>query len=446
MLPFLVRQAVHPVLQLKSGGRVRPLLAELERSQTLPPERLRELQWGKLRRLLDHVYSRVPYYRALFDSRGLHPRDFTGVDDLTWLPALSKEVVRDRGPELMADNVRGPLVERRTSGSTGIPLTVYVYPQTRDAWVAAGLRTHRWWGLDVGMRQIKLINPRAKSRWTLLKQALLMNHWEYSVFQLDEATLERLYRQALTFRCEVLAGYPSALTYFAQHVAARPSGSALGLRAVVTTAEVLYPDQRALLERVFACPVINEYGSSECGYLAGECPEGSLHIAAENALIEFDPGTAADGDGTGREVIVTDLNNLAMPLLRYRIGDVGVPGAVCQCGRTLPVLELRVGRTEDLVTLPDGRKVDGSVFGAVVEELTLRGVAVKQFRAIQHRPDYIEVLISGVDPGDRSVQDLADRLQAMLGTRLTVVVRPVDRIPVEPTGKLRRFVSLIGAP
>lgn len=447
MHPRLARQVVFPLLQRKEGGRVLQLLEDLEKSQWHRPEQLQKTRWSRLNALLDHAYRTVPYYRTLFDTYGLHPREFTGLEDLGKLPTLTKEVVRDRGRELMSTRTEGPLVERRTSGSTGIPLAVHASPVACDAWVAASLRTFRWWGLDVGLRQLKLVNPHGKSRATLLKQHWLMNTDEYSVFELDAAALEKVYQRAVRFRCEVLFGYPSALTLFAQHVAGRGRRSELRLRAILTTAEVLYPDHRELLQRVFACPVINEYGSSECGYLAGECRWGHLHIAAENVLIEFERGATADGDDddTASEMVVTDLTNFAMPLIRYRIGDLGAPGQECPCGRGLPALRLSVGRTEDVVTLPDGRKVDGSVFGTVIEELTRQGVAVKQFRAIQHRLDHIEVLVATDHTEHQALRQLSSRLQSALGARLTVVVRAVDHIPVEPSGKLRRFVSLLDA-
>ncbi|MGH2453010.1 MAG: phenylacetate--CoA ligase family protein [bacterium] len=417
---------------------MRPLLAELERSQYFPPERLRAEQWTRLARLLEHAYTHAPYYREQFKRQGLHPRDLRALDDLSALPPLTKETVRDCPGDLLADDVTGPLVERRTSGSTGIPLVVSVYPHTRNAWSAAARRGHRWWGVDLGSRQIKLINPRGKSRRTKLKQQWLMNRAEYSVFELDEPTLERLYREAVRFRCEVLAGYPSALTHFA-HYAAERGLRQLRLRAIFSTAEVLYPDQRALLEQTFGCPVINEYGASECGFLAGECREGRLHITAENAVIEFEP--LDGGDGEARGLLITDLTNTAMPLIRYRVGDLGAPGEPCPCGRGLPVLDLRVGRTEDLVTLPDGRKVDGAIFGETVEALITRGAAIKQFRAIQHDRGHIEVLVATGDSDGRVAEDLTERLQAVLGRGMTITVRAVERIPVEPTGKLRRFVS-----
>jgi phenylacetate-CoA ligase len=227
----------------------------------------------------------------------------------------------------------------------------------------------------------------------------------------------------------------------AHYLAARGGLSTSSLKAVVTTAEMLYPDQRALLERTFVCPVINEYGSSECGHMAGECPAGSLHVAAENLLIEFASGS---GPGSDSELIVTDLNNMAMPLLRYQIGDVGAPGGTCPCGRTLPVLHLAVGRTEDLVMLPDGRRVDGAVFSAAVDALMEQGVTVRQFRAIQHAPEVLEVLIA-TDALPETVSSLSEMLQMLLGARLTVMIRIVDRIPLEGTGKLRRFVSRLPA-
>lgn len=446
MHPSLSKHIVYPLLQWKSGSRVQSLLAELERSQRYHPEHLRDLQWVKVRALLHHAYRHVPYYRQVFDSAGLHPRALRGPDDLAWLPILTKEIIRDRQADLMAANVKGPLIVRRTSGSTGIPLIVQVPPFTRDAWLAAHRRTLRWWGLDVGMRQIRLVNPHGKSRATLWKQSLFMNTREFSVFGLDPNTLDRLVRQLIRSRCEVLSGYPSALTHVAQYVAAHPRTGTVRLRAVLTTGELLYPDQRNLLRTAFGCPVINSYGASECDHLAAECPSGSLHLSAENVLIEFNRRTSTNGQAPAWELLITDLTNVAMPLVRYQIGDLGAPGTACACGRTLPVLRLLAGRTEDLVTLPDGRKVDGAVFGVAVERLMGQGLAVKQFRAIQHSPELIEFQLVTSDPSHEAIGRIGETLQEMLGARLTILVQTVDQIPREPTGKLRRFVSRMGVP
>lgn len=443
MYPPLVRHIVYPLLQWKAGGRVRPYLRELEQTQWLSVERLRELQWQHLRRLLAHAAAHVPYYRDVFRDRRLRPEDIARLEDLSLLPVLSKETLRDRPQAFRAETVGGRLIERRTSGSTGIPLAVHVTPHTRDRWEAAYYRARRWWGLDVGTRQAKLVNPHGKRRLTMWKQAVLANHVEFSVYELDDAALEVLYRRLLRARCELLAGYPSALTYFAHYLASRGLGRELRLRAVLTTAEVLYPDMRRLLQETFGCPVIDEYGSSECGFVAGECPMGSMHVAVENILLEYAPLPAGDGETPRCELLVTDLHNVAMPLIRYRIGDLGLPGAPCACGRGLPTLRLVAGRIEDLVVLPGGRKVDGSVFEHAVEALIRAGASVKQFRAIQHAADHIEVLVATDAPHHPALARLPELLQSLLGARVAVTVTPVARIPVEPGGKLRRFVSRV---
>jgi hypothetical protein len=103
------------------------------------------------------------------------------------------------------------------------------------------------------------------------------------------------------------------------------------------------------------------------------------------------------------------------------------------------------GRTEDLVTLPDGRKIDGAIFDSAVEAMVGRGVPVRQFRAIQHGPDNIEVLVATDARGHQALHELGLDIQRALGARVHVAVTPVDHIPVEPTGKLRRFVSRVMA-
>src|SRR3972149_916332 len=121
MHPGLVRYAIYPLLEWRTGSRVGEILPELERSQWFPPERLREIEGTKIRAPLAHAVATVPYYRRLFRELGARPEDFRGLDDLRRLPVLTKQGVRDCGRELIAEGA-GKLYRRVTSGSTGIPL------------------------------------------------------------------------------------------------------------------------------------------------------------------------------------------------------------------------------------------------------------------------------------------------------------------------------------
>jgi len=438
--PAVVRYAIYPLLQAREGSHVGEVLRELERSQWYAPEQLREMQWTKLRGLLAHAAVRVPYYRALFRDLGVRPEDFRRLEDLSGLPVLPKEVVRDRSREFIAEGA-GPLIPRVTSGATGIPLRVYIDRGSRDWLLAAVRRGRSWWGLDVGDRYARLTTSSPPRRERLRKA--LLNERSLSGVELSDAAMERLYRRLARFHPACLRGNPHMLARFAQFVATRPPQERrLRPRVVFCSAETLYPHQRALLQQTFHCPVVNQYGSNENGLLAVECPAGRMHIVAENVLLEFRP---LNGGAVGMsELIVTDLNNRAMPLLRYALGDLGAPTAErCPCGRGLPLLDLKAGRTGDFVVLPGGRYLDHAVLCAIFEEPSAG--RVRQYRIIQETVDRFTVQLEA-EPGEKVAGAIQRGFRRVLSSRAHVDVQFVAALPRDRSGKLRLFVSRVEQP
>jgi len=438
MHPLLVRRIVHPYLQARTASRAAGVLATLERSQWWEPERIAELQRTFLRDLLRHAAARVPYYRDVFRRLGAQPDDFGTFADLRGFPVLTKEVVRDRGRDLIAEGHEG-LRAWATSGSTGVPLRGY-FDRHEDDWrQAAERRRMRWWGEDIGSRVAHLSTDHY-SRSYVWKRRVLLNAGHFDCTDLSTPALSRLYRDLVRFRPEALRGRPGTLAHVARFVLDRDAGRALGLRAVWSLAEVLYPDQRALIARAFGCPVVDAYGSSENGLIAVECPEGRMHILAENLYLES--RAVADGEEIP-EILVTNLHNQGMPLIRYAIGDLGAPIAErCPCGRGLPLLALAGGRTADVVVLPGGRVLDSTALVGVMEHLPR---PARQFRIVQEDLDRFTILLA-MDPTEEIAMVVARLFSQVLGFRPRIDVRIVDSIPAEPTRKLRRFVSRVSHP
>jgi phenylacetate-CoA ligase len=412
----------------------------LEQTQWLSQAALEDMQRTRLRALVAHAYDHSAFYRAAFVKAGIVPGAIQTLDDLRRLPVLEKADLRDRVADIMTGPRVPGLVRRKTSGSTGVPIELWASAQARDLWVATSARFMRWWQVGIGDRRLTLISRHGIDRLGWLKQFLFANVLEYSAMDLSDAALARVCARLTGGGVRLVLGYPSSLVYLAGRIL--DSGRLpTGLRAVVTTGEMLHPDQRALLDRVFQCPVANEYGTSEVGHIAGECPHGRMHVAAESVLVECPPDGEAAAPG-GRDLLITDLTNLTTPLIRYRIGDLGWPGDACPCGRGLPVLRLGAGRPSELVLLSGGRRVDFSIFDVIPDELAQRGVRVEQWRVLQHAVDHFEVLLASRDPmGDDTAERVTERIVAALRSRVRVDVRHVAQIPPDATGKRRRFIS-----
>jgi phenylacetate-CoA ligase len=294
--------------------------------------------------------------------------------------------------------------------------------------VAIGDRAARFWGAPFATRR----------RWLTRASDLAMHRIRFSAFAFEDRDLEHYWRQCLRFRPDYFHGYVSMLDAFARYVESRGyDGRLLRLKAVIATSEVLTSPQRALIERVFGTNVLIEYGCGELGPIAYDCEVGTLHLMSPDVVVEIlrQDGSAA-APGEAGEVVVTDLNNRAMPLIRYRLADFGVPGTRCVCGRGLPTLERIWGRAYDFVGTPDGKRYHGEFFMYLFEDLRRAGAAVQGFQVTQVGPAQLHVAIVS---SDRFGKDPSDIVRALLRERLPemqVEIVSVPAIQRAPSGKM----------
>ena len=433
-----VEHVVYPLMERFTHNRVRACTAAL-----LATERTGAAQ-VQLRRLAEHLNlcaRHVPAFRALRDV----PVDADPFGALRTLAPLAKAAIR-RAPEQFRNEEipAHALIENRSGGSTGEPLRFFMTRQNVEWYEAARWRGLSWWNITFGSRCLMVWGaPVELGRMQLarfrLRERFLKNRVILSAYGLDVRKADAYARLLRRFRPEYLYGYASALCALAQILPA-PMPE-LRLKAVVSTAETLAPEQRALLARTFACPVVNEYGARDAGILAFECPCGRMHLTQENAVLEIlDPVTHAPvPPGTAGTVAVTDLTNDAMPRPRYLLGDIAaLDPAPCPCGRRLPVLCPPEGREDALLQLPDGTLVHGSL----VDKLSRRYGSVRQVRLEQNDPGHAELLLVQTMRDAEQAQALLREVQARL-PGVQVTLRTVSSIAPEPSGKrlcaARRF-------
>lgn len=415
----------------------------LEQSQWLAPRQIADEQLRSLRRFLVEVGHRVPYYRALFRQAGFDPSALHSIADLQRLPLLGKPEVRANLDALKADG-HGPLSRYNTGGSSGEPLIFYIGKGRKSHDVAAKWRATRWWGVDIGDRELVVwgspIELGAQDRLRRLRDGLMRSHL-LPAFEMSEANLDRFVASIQAARPTMLFGYPSSLHLIAQHAARRGVPlDQLGIKVAFVTSERLYAEQRDGIAKVFGCPVANGYGARDAGFIAHECPHGHLHISAEDIVVETvhaDGTWAAPGDPG--EIVVTHLATGDFPLVRYRTGDVGVLGQVtCPCGRGLPVLQEVQGRSTDFVVAADGTVMHGLALIYALRDLP----EVERFRIEQlSLQETVVTLVPGhgfdATTREQIVRDVKARLGASVGVRLD----EVQAIAPEPSGKFRYVVS-----
>lgn len=444
----LISGVLFPVHERLKGHDTVRRLRELERSQWLSASEIEALRIERLRAFLTAIGRDVPFYRDLFHKRAFEPSRADSLASLASLPLLTKASIRAHAAAMTASGA-GPLKRYNTGGSSGEPLIFFMGRDRISHDVAAKWRATRWWNVDIGDPEVVIwgspIELGSQDRARVLRDRLFRSHL-LPAFEMSAGNLDRFVASIRRIRPRMLFGYPSALAHIARH--AKRHGQRmddLGIRVAFVTSERLYDDQRSSIAEAFGCAVANGYGGRDAGFIAHECPQGGMHVSAEDIVVEI-----LDGDGrpvpagAAGEVVVTHLATHEFPFVRYRTGDVAaLDDSGCACGRGLPRLARIEGRTTDFVTAVDGTLMHGLALIYTVRDLP----GVEQFRIIQHSLTLTEVeIVATQEFQGASERRIVDDFRARLGAGVHVKVTPVGQIPAEASGKHRYVISHVGVP
>jgi len=432
----------------RRGASYRAAVETLLESQFWPVAQLRAYQDERIRTLIRVAYEKSSFYRSVMDGRGLKPRDIQSGRDLAKLPVIAKETVRLHGEDFLTARPSRHWRHGHTSGTTGSPLSLWYDQRTctiNDAVdmrqkVWAGMREGDWIGVLLG-RVIVPPNERKPPFWRV--NYAQRQVW-FSSFHLSEGNLPHYVREIRRRRLRFLEGYPSTLFILAQHVL--KTGEKLPLRAALSSSETLHELQRETIEKAFGSAPFDFYGHAERAIFASECEshEGK-HLAEEYGYTEVvDEDGNAVSDGTPGYLTGTSLHNLAMPMIRYRTGDIStIRREPCVCGRTLARIDSVATKAEDIVITADGRMVSPSILTHPFKPFT----QIVESQIIQDRRDHLIVKIlptSAFSSDDQ--RNLIEQLQLRLGAAMDIEVKLVDAIPREPSGKFRWVISVVDHP
>lgn len=443
MIPAISRRLVWPLHERIVGRATLRYVAELEWSQYAAPDELRVLQGRKLRELLIHAHAKTAFHRQRFREAQVDPERDEPFDALRRLPSLTKHDIRTRCDDMTWREAPGGVFRHNTGGSTGEPLTFYFDRRRQGYDQAARIRTHRWFGVDHGDRELFLWgSPIEWSRTDSVKRVrdALFNHRLLSAFDMSPERMDDYLDQIECFRPACLFGYPSSIALLVRHAVSR--GRTLNvpaLRAVFVTGEVCHPPDRQAIESYFGVPVADGYGSREAGFIGHECPQGGMHVTAENVIVEVLRDGAPVSAGEVGELVITHLDAYAMPMIRYRSGDVGrLLTGRCPCGRGLPRMEVVGGRATDFLHLPDG-----TVKHALSAIYAMRSLPdVRRFRIHQSKDYAIHVsVVASDEPTTTLCENAIEGLRRAIGGGVPIDVAFVDDIPAVGSGKFRYVTS-----
>ncbi len=449
---YLLRTAILPWL-LKREGRHSALAHwhDLEASQYWSPQQLLDHQWQRLTALLTHAYETVPYYRRLFDERGLTPASFKSFDDLRLIPVLTRDMIRAHTDELFSNRYRkSELQEFGTGGTTRRRMFFYRDQESYNIKLAAAWRFEGFMGRKPGDKICFVwpahidIGPKERLR-ARLKNRFLLRELMFFAGAPSEELLHLYYRQLSSFRPRYLKVFPNALFRFAEFLQANRLQPP-PISAIMATGEILQSYHREKFLEVFGAPTFNMYGSREVGNTASECPHRTgLHIAQETSYVEFIADGKPAPDGAEGELFVTDLTNYGSPMIRYAIEDFGcrLPSA-CACGRTLSLMSPGVGRMLDRYVAPDGTRHSALALSATIAEY---GPPLGQIQYTQKSLSHFHLKVTNDPPVTPEIEaHIRSVIHQLVSPGLEITIEAVDRLPREPSGKIRYFICEVDQP
>jgi phenylacetate-CoA ligase len=407
----------------------------LRQAQWWKPERLEAERACRLGHLLAVAYREVPFYRSLFG-------DMPAPADLACLPVATKAALRAGYPHSTTRNTGQRFHESCSSGSTGANFCVREDAETAGWHRASFLLAMEWsgWRLGEPHLQTGMTSQRGLVKWV---KDRLMRCAYVSAFDLSDAALDRvlqlLDRRGITH----VWGYPGSLYYFARR--AIETGWNLPLCGIVTWGDTLYTHYRQTIERAFGAHVLDTYGIGEGMQVSAQCEERNLyHIHALDVIVEcVDDAGLPVPPGQPGHLLLTRLHPGPMPLIRYRVGDLGVMSdRSCPCGRGFFVMESIQGRDTDVVVTPSGNRLIVHFFTGIL----IHFPEIESFQVVQESTNAILVRVV---PSNGFCKDTANRIVSTLrdkGADLEIEVEAAKTIPIGASGKRRFVINRMVAP
>ncbi len=448
MRKFIARHIAYPLQDRFNNTSILQTHLWLKESQFWPESQMIEYQFTKFKKLFEYARRNVPYYEDLFSSIKLKPADIKSFDDLYKIPVLTKEIARKESHNLIARNLPKKHIQQGiTGGTTGPPLRLLRDSGDLTYTWAAFFRWYNWMGIDIGDRVSKIWGTRTVLSLPL-KQRLIneIKNWYYNrsvinSFGLREETIPFAIQKLNNFEPKLIRGYLSAFIQIAEYL--RDNNLKLAFRplAVSSTTETLLDPYRQLIEEQFGAKIYDQYGCGECNSIAFEAGDGlGLYVASEHVKLEIlDESGSAETKKDGR-FIITNLDNYAMPFIRYENGDVGQFHDTSKKKFNLPLLKRVSGRTADTIALANGSKVHGVFFTDILNELFgTDPMNINRFQVFQKEAGAIEFRIESKKQLSAESKTILDKALYRFFNRVDIVI--MDSLPHDKSGKFRYILT-----
>jgi len=427
------------------GGSFEEKLNWLEETQWWSEVQIQEYQAQELRKLVHHAYHTVPYYRRIFDERGLVPENIQSPDDLHKLPLLTKEDIQKHRAELVSNSFRiKDMVEEHTSGTTGKSLHFYLPSSAVQFKWAVWWRHKKRFGIPFGVSHAlftgKIAVPLGQKRPPFWRENWSMNQTVFPMQHITPEKVEHIVMRLNRGKYSYYTGYPSIIYVLAELIDSLGYKITSPPEIIFTGAETLYETQRQLISKVFQAPVTDQYGFTEgCGN-ASRCGHDNFHEDFEFGILEcVDAEKISETEKRGR-IVATGFSNYGMPFIRYDVGDTAIwRDKQCECRRQSAVIKWIEGRVEDFVVTPENRKI--CRFDYIFKDTS----GIKEAQIVQKERGSIVIRI--IPRGNYSTateEILEEEIRARISSSLVVNFEYVENIPRSESGKFQAVISEIG--
>ena len=376
----------------------------------------KEIQEKNFFNFLKHAINTTDYYA-----------DYGKYKTINECPVITKDIVKENYKDFLSNKYKKEeLVKTTTSGSYGTPFTFLFTKKKKEIQRSDIIYFSRWANYDVGVKHGYAL---AKDKPMFLQ--ILQNQYAIIPFKITDQWLEKEIQKIKRRKLKILIGYPSTIGALAKHLISK--NETYKLEGVITISEVLIDSVREDIEKAFGVKPLSRYTTEEFGVLGMECPkQQNLHLNNVHFIIEvLDENNQPVQPGEQGEVVVTDLYSHAMPLIRYKTGDLAILGKdTCECGLNTPYLEKLLGRQLEVIYAPDGSKVESMAINGRMRDIE----GVRQFQFIQTgKSEYTLNIVKLKEMIDEI--EIAKRYKKILGEEANIIFNYVDDIPPLKSGK-----------
>ena len=406
-------------------------------NQWKSPEELRKIQEKRLKKLIQYAYGHTELYHRKFREANVAPSDFNTLEDLKKFPCVTKADMRESFPGGVVSNEYdlSHCLRATTSGSTGQVLHIAYSRAAYEYYMAVTYRNFAALGFKPWHRFAYTRYGPVEIGSQFYEKFGITKRKHISVFLNPAEQVAALKK----FKPHAITGYPSIMMEWAKLLEGQ--NNSIHPLFVRTEAELLTKEAKKFMEDTFNCELYDEYGSAEFVHLVFECLDRGYHISSDSVFLEFLEDGQEVSPGEEGEIYATSLVNYAMPFIRYRMDDRGIPlDELCTCGRGFPLMKLMVARVDDFLQLPSGKKVNPRTVIPLFE----LGSGVREFRIMQERRDHITVdIVPKPDWTETIEQELKSSFFKILGEPVEVVFNLCEEIPRGRHNRPRPIRSLV---